>query len=152
MVLSTRHTWTDDELSRFEQRWPLGTRERLAFALLLYTGQRAGDIVNMRRSDLSGGMIRVVQQKTGIELSIPLHPALIAAIKATPAKGVTLVGDANGRPIKRATLTLLMRKALSWPGCPAVACRMAYARRSCVAWPKLDPQPRKSPRFPDIAH
>jgi integrase len=114
----TRHTWTDDELSRFEQRWPLGTRERLAFALLLYTGQRAGDIVKLRHSDFSGGMIRVVQQKTGIELSIPLHPALIAAIKATPAKGVTLVGDANGRPIKRATLTLLMRKAVELAGMP----------------------------------
>jgi integrase len=107
----TRHTWTDDELSQFEERWPLGTRERLAFALLLYTGQRAGDIVKMRRSDLSKGLIRVIQEKTGAELSIPLHPALIAAIKAAPAKGVTLIGDANGRPIKRATLTLLMKKA-----------------------------------------
>ena len=114
----TRHTWTDDELSRFERRWPLGTRERLAFALLLYTGQRVGDIVEMRRSDVSNGIIRVVQQKTGVELSIPLHPALFAAIKAAPAKGVTLIGDANGRPIKRATLTLLMRKAALSAGLP----------------------------------
>jgi integrase len=114
----TRHTWTDDELSRFEQRWPPGTRERHAFALLLYTGQRAGDIVKMRRSDLSNGMIRVVQQKTGIELSIPLHPALIAALKAVATKGVTLIGDASGRPIKRATLTLLMRKAVESAGLP----------------------------------
>lgn len=112
----TRHTWTDNELSQFEQRWPLGTRERLAFALLLYTGQRAGDIVKMRRSDLYDGMI--TQEKTSVELSIPLHPALIAAIKAAPAKGVTLIGDANGRPIKRATLTLLMRKAVKLAGLP----------------------------------
>jgi integrase len=103
----TRHTWTDDELSQFERRWPLGTRERLAFALLLYTGQRAGDVVKMRRSELSDGLIRVIQEKTGAELSIPLHPALVAAIKAASAKGVTLIGDANGRPIKRATLTLI---------------------------------------------
>src|SRR5208282_703897 len=105
----TRHTWTDDELAQFERRWPLGTRERLAFALLLYTGQRAGDIVKMRRSDIRDGLIRVIQQKTGAELSIPLHPALLAAIKAAPAKGVTLIGDASGRPIQRATLTLIMR-------------------------------------------
>ncbi len=115
----TRHTWMEDELSRFERRWPLGTRERLAFALLLYTGQRAGDIVKMRRSEVSDGLIRVVQQKTGTELSIPLHPALLAAIKAAPAKGVTLIGDANGRPIKRATLTLLMKKAVASAGLPA---------------------------------
>ncbi len=107
----TRHTWTDEELQRFEERWPLGTRERLAFALLLYTGQRIGDVVRMRRSDISDGIIRVIQTKTGAELSIPLHPALIAAIKAMPAKGMILIGDANGRPIQRATLTRLMRKA-----------------------------------------
>jgi hypothetical protein len=35
--LGTRHTWTDAELSAFETRWPLGTRERLAYALLLHT-------------------------------------------------------------------------------------------------------------------
>ena len=114
----TRHTWADDELSQFEQRWPLGTRERLAFALLLYTGQRGGDVVKMHRSDLHNGMIRVVQQKTGAELSIPVHPALLAAIKASPARGVTLIGDANGRPIQRATLTLLVRKAVAAAGLP----------------------------------
>jgi hypothetical protein len=31
----TRHTWTDDGLSQVERLWPLGTRERLASALLL---------------------------------------------------------------------------------------------------------------------
>ncbi len=114
----TRHSWTDNELLQFERRWPLGTRERLAFALLLYTGQRAGDIVKMRRSDRSDGMIRVIQEKTGAELSIPMHPELIAAIKAAPAKGVTLIGDAKGRPIKRATLTLLMKKAVELADLP----------------------------------
>jgi enterobacteria phage integrase len=114
----TRHTWTEHELSQYERRWPLGTRERLAFALSLYTGQRSGDIVKMRRSDVNGEMIRVVQEKTGAELSIPIHSELIAAIKAVAAKGVTLIGDSYGRPIKRATLTLLMRKAVEAAGLP----------------------------------
>jgi hypothetical protein len=35
----THHTWTDGELAAYECRWPLGTRERLAYALLLHTGQ-----------------------------------------------------------------------------------------------------------------
>lgn len=114
----SRHAWTDQELQSFERRWLLGTRERLAFALLLYTGQRAGDIVRMRRSDISDGMIKVIQGKTGAELSIPMHPALLAAIKAMPAKGMTLIGDASGRPIQRATLTRLMKKAAELAGLP----------------------------------
>jgi hypothetical protein len=69
----TRHTWTEAELAAFEHRWPLGTRERLAYALLLYTGQCSGDVVKMRRADISGGAIAVVQKKTGTALSIPIH-------------------------------------------------------------------------------
>ena len=45
--LGKHHTWADAELAAFEKRWPLGTRERLAYALLLYTAQRRGDVVRM---------------------------------------------------------------------------------------------------------
>jgi integrase len=61
----THHTWTDAELEQFEARWPLGTRQRLAYALLFYTGQRGGDVVRMSRKDISEGRIRIVQEKTG---------------------------------------------------------------------------------------
>jgi integrase len=117
--LGTRHTWTEGELAAFERRWPLGTRERLAYALLLYTAQRGGDVVKMRRADLSKGAISVVQQKTGTALSIPIHPELAAVLKAGPANGLNLIGDSSGRPIGRAALTLLIKRATSAAGLPA---------------------------------
>ena len=61
--LGTYHTWTDAEIAQFERRWPLGTRERLAFALFLYTGQRGGDVAKMLRADIVDGRIRVSQDK-----------------------------------------------------------------------------------------
>jgi integrase len=115
----TRHTWTDAELAAYERKWAVGTRERLAYALLLHTGQRCGDVVKMRRSDISDGAIAVVQQKTGTALSIPIHHELLAAIKAGPSNGLTLIGDKHGRPIARCTLTLLMRKAAEKAGLPS---------------------------------
>jgi hypothetical protein len=60
--LGTHHTWTDAEIAQFERRWRLGTRERLAFALLLYTAQRGGDVVRMVRGDIVDGRIRVSQE------------------------------------------------------------------------------------------
>ena len=105
--LGSHHTWTNEELAVYEARWPLGTRERLAFALLLYTGQRVGDVVRLKRSDISDGMIQLVQQKTGVPLSIPIHPALERAIRMGPAKGLYLVGDQNGRPIAAASIAEL---------------------------------------------
>jgi integrase len=117
--LGTRHTWTDDQIAAFENCWPLGTRERLAFALLLYTAQRGGDVVKMRRSDLKNGVIRIIQQKTGAEMAITIHPALTRALKAGPTNGLYLIGDPHGRPIKRATLTRLIGGAAKKAGLPS---------------------------------
>jgi integrase len=116
--IGTRHTWTDAELAAFEHRWALGTRERLVYAILLYTGQLGGDVVNMRRADISGNAIAVVQQKTGATLSIPIHAELAEALKAGPAKGLTLIGDRHGRPISRDALTELMKRAAKAAGLP----------------------------------
>jgi enterobacteria phage integrase len=131
------HTWTDAELKQFEDKWRLGTRQRLAYALLLYTGQRVGDVTRMGRADVSDGLIHVVQQKTGAELWVPIHPELQRAMKASPAKGLTLVGDANGRPLKRAALSALMRSAIREAGlptrCVAHGLRKASMRRLAEA-------------------
>jgi len=106
------HTWTDAELKQFEAKWRLGTRQRLAYALLLYTGQRVGDVVRMKRADISEAGIHVVQEKTGADLHVPIHPELAKAMKAYPAKGLTLIGDAAGRPLKRPALSAMMRAAI----------------------------------------
>jgi integrase len=120
--LGTFHTWTDQEIAVFEQRWPLGTRERLAFSLLLYTGQRGGDVCRMVRSDIVGGRIRVVQDKarkgTTNELMIPIHPALARALKAGPVVGTHhLITDSRGKPLS--ALTELIEAAVRKAGLPA---------------------------------
>ena len=131
------HTWTDAELRQFESKWRLGTRQRLAYALLLYTGQRVGDVAKMKRADIAGGLIHVEQQKTDVELWVPIHPDLQRALKAFPAQGLTLIGDASGRPIKRAALSALMRaaiKAASLPRrCVSHGLRKAAMRRLAEA-------------------
>ena len=37
--------WTEDEVERYQSRWPLGTKERVWLDVLLYTGMRRGDAV-----------------------------------------------------------------------------------------------------------
>jgi integrase len=131
--LSARHTWTERELSAFEARWPSGTRQRLAYTLLLYTGQRVGDVVRMRRQDIADGYVNVVQQKTGVALAIPIHPKLHEALKAGPTKGMTLVGDQYGRAITAPALTNMMKRAAKAAGlnrkCLPHGLRKALLRR-----------------------
>ncbi len=115
----THHTWTEGELKTFEVRWPLGTRERLAYALLLYTIQRVGDVAKMNRADIVDGELHVIQDKTGAELYLPILPELARAMKAYPAKGLTLIGTEDGRPLTRPALSHVMRDAIKAAGLPA---------------------------------
>ena len=41
------YTWTEQDISTFQAAHPIGTRAHLAFALLLYTGQRRSDVIRM---------------------------------------------------------------------------------------------------------
>lgn len=131
------HTWTDAELKQYETKWRLGTRQRLAYALLLYTGQRVGDVADMTRADVSDGAIHVVQEKTGAKVWVPIHPELTKAMKACPTKGLSLIGDPNGRPLKRPALSRLIRqarKAAELPSrCVAHGLRKAAMRRLAEA-------------------
>ena len=113
------HTWTDAELKQFETKWRLGTRERLAYSLLLYTAQRVGDVAKMNRADIADGMIYIEQEKTGAKVWVPIAPELAKAMKAYPAKGLTLIGKENGQPLKRAALSALMRSAIKQAGLPS---------------------------------
>jgi integrase len=117
--IGTHHTWTEQELTAYEAKWPVGTRQRLAYAALLWTSQRAGDVVRMRRPAPTTTTIDVVQQKTGAEVSIPIHSELWAAIKAGPSNGVFLIGDERGRPISRHSLTRIVKAAAKAAGLPA---------------------------------
>ncbi len=49
------HAWTLDEIEQFETKYPIGTKARLAFAILLYTGQRRSDIIRMGRQHVKNG-------------------------------------------------------------------------------------------------
>jgi integrase len=58
------HTWTVDEVGQFEARHPIGTKARLALALLLYLGVRRGDLVTLGRQHVKDGWLRMVPRKT----------------------------------------------------------------------------------------
>lgn len=131
--MGTRHTWTEDQLAAFETKWAIGTPERLTFATLLYSGQRGGDVVRMSRPNKGVKTIKVVQEKTGAELTLPIHPVWREIIDATPAKGLSLLGDDKGRPITRDVLTKRIKRAANAAGlpneCKAHGLRKALSRR-----------------------
>jgi integrase len=97
--------WTDHDIAKFEEKWPSGSRERLALYLLLYTGQRRSDVVTMGRQHISGGRISVTQQKTDARLQIKLHPALRKEIELAPRSGLALLQTQAAKPFSAAGFT-----------------------------------------------
>jgi integrase len=92
------HCWSEEEISQFEAHHPIGTKPRLALALLLYTAQRRSDVVRMGRQHVKDGVITVKQQKTGVPLEIPVHPHLQAVLDATASEHLTFLVTATGKP------------------------------------------------------
>lgn len=135
----TIHTWTDAELRAFESRWPLGTRQRTAYALALYTGQRRSDVARMTWADYDAvaGTIRLKQMKTGTELLIPVHPALREALEAWPRNHVAILANAEGRGTSIHGFGGFMADAIARAGLPARCVlhglRKAAARRLAEA-------------------
>ena len=90
-------TWQEEQIAQFEARWPLGTVQRLAFDLALYTAQRRSDVRIMGPQHVRNGEIRVVQFKTGTPLWIPIHPKLAASIAATKTNNLAFLIGEHGR-------------------------------------------------------
>ena len=134
------HSWTEEDISRFEQHHPIGTMARLAFALLIYSAQRRSDVIRFGPHTLKEGYLCFVQQKNRhrkpVTLEIPLHPDLSWIIEQTPRGDRTFLVNSLGRPFTEETFGNWFRKQCDAAGlshCSAHGLRKAAARRLAEA-------------------
>lgn len=129
------HTWSAEECAQFEAFHPIGTRERLAYELLLQVGHSRCDIVRMGRQHVRGGTLSLKRQKTGVAFDVPVMPLLQAAIDAMP-KGdhLTFLATSHGKPFTAAGFGNWFRDACNAAGlskhCRAHGLRKAAATRA----------------------
>jgi integrase len=96
------HIWTIDEVARFVERHGLGSKAVLALALLLFTGQRRGDVIKMGPQHVKDGFLRLRRGKNGEAGTVPVLPALQAVIKASEIGHLTYLVTAFGKPFSDA--------------------------------------------------
>jgi integrase len=94
--------WTEGDIAKFEEAHPIGSRARLAFALLLFTAQRRGDVIRLGRANLVDGRIKLKQSKTGAVLDLPVHPDLAVALRTAPVGAATFLVTGKGKPFTAA--------------------------------------------------
>jgi integrase len=131
------HDWTEEEIAQYRERWALGTVARLTMEVGFNTIQRLSDVwqigwQHVRRSP-EGPTVWVKQQKTGIEVEIPILPELSAALAATKTGDLQWLINEWGIPF--ASPDTLGNKVRDWcdaaglPQCSLHGLRKAGARR-----------------------
>ena len=97
--------WTIEQALKAEAELPL-PYARTVF-LARWTAQRRGDLCKMLWSDYQNGEIYVKQEKTGVELFIPVAPVLAQALDVwrQQSKGETILQQPDGSPINPASLS-----------------------------------------------
>jgi integrase len=126
------HTWSDAEVAQFQARHPVGSKARLAFELLLNTGQRRGDVVRMGWQHVQGDQIAVRQEKTDKPLLIPIDAPLTAALAALPRTNLNFLVTEFGKPFTSAGFGNWFRRRCNeagLPQCSAHGLRKAAATR-----------------------
>jgi integrase len=95
------YTWTIEDVQQFEKRHPIGTKARLALALLMFTGQRRSDVIRFGKQHVKGGKLIFTQWKgrnrKPKRLQLPILPALQRIIDASPCGELTFLINDLGR-------------------------------------------------------
>jgi integrase len=124
-------TWSEDDIAAFEAYYPIGSKPRLALALLLHTAQRRADVVMMGRQHIRGGVFSVRQQKTGRALSIPVSPALAEVLEATPCEHLTFLVTDRGQPFEPMAFTKWFRRCCDAAGLPKACSAHGLRKAAC---------------------
>lgn len=122
--------WTIDDVRRYEARWPSGTRERVWLHVLIYTGFRLGDACTVGRQHVRDGWFKMVAEKTGGTLEIPVLAPLAATLAHGQAGDLAFICNSYGRPFVKESFGNAFRDACRAAG---ITGKSAHGLRKALA-------------------
>lgn len=87
------HTWSVEEVQQFEKRHPIGTKARLALALLMFTGQRRSDVIRLGPKNVASGWLTFTQFKGRERKPKKLKLPMLAALQEVIGASAAIIGD-----------------------------------------------------------
>jgi integrase len=119
--------WSEEDVAAYEAKWPLGTRQRVWLAVLMYTGLRRGDAVRLGKQHVRDGVATIRTEKTGTDVHIPLLPPLLEALRAGPTSELAFICGITGKPMTKE----------SFGNAFSDACRQAGVKKSAHGLRKI---------------
>jgi integrase len=97
--------WTEEDVAKFEAKWPIGSMPRLALAIMMFTGVRRSDAVLLGPPMVEDGSITFTPQKTRRQkkvLTLPILDVLQHVLNETPHGLKTWLVHKRGEPFTAA--------------------------------------------------
>lgn len=134
-------TWSEDDIDRFFAYHRPGTVPHTVATLMLSTGAADADVVRLGWQNIRGDRLiyrrEKMRGKGGVEINIPILPALRKLLDALPRDRLTFLETEHGRPrVARQLSSHMARwtaKAGLPKGCTPHGLRKALARRLAEA-------------------
>ena len=115
----SRAAWSAEEIAQFEAYYPIGSAPRLAFALLLYTMQRRGDVIRLGPQHIRSGELlhqaakdrcrtHAAQIRPELPSSDRRHAMPASDIPDRRLRAAPFTGDYFSRAISRMVVTQLI--------------------------------------------
>jgi integrase len=122
--------WTENDVDRYQAKWPIGSKERVWLDMLLYTGLRRGDVVKLGRQHIRDGVATLRTEKTDQTVTIPILPVLARTLAAGPTADLAFICGDKGGPLTKESFGNVFKKACVAAGLPK---RSAHGVRKIAA-------------------
>lgn len=131
------YTWEEEDVQKFEQRWPIGTKQRLALALLMFVGTRRSDAVKLGPQHVRNSWFKFKPRKTknstGVIIELPVLEELADVLAASPLGDPAFLVTEKGKPFTANGFGNWFREACDeadLPQCSSHGLRKAGATRA----------------------
>lgn len=125
-------TWEEEDIAKFRAHWKVGTPQRIAMEILLYTGLRRSDAVRLGPQHIKDGRIVITARKTGVELSIPIHPEFRAVLDTITHDHLVFIATAYGAARSEFAFTNWIIQAAKDAGLPPHRSPHGLRKATCV--------------------
>jgi integrase len=110
--------WTDAEMAAFERRWPVGTKQRTAYELMLNAGTARVDVHRITWAQIDHESVDYTRHKSKVAVQIGIAASLRAALAKAPREHVTVINTEFGKPFTIDGFSGFMRDAMKAAGLP----------------------------------
>jgi integrase len=126
--------WTEADISKFRAHWGVGTPQRIAMEILLFTGLRRSDAVRIGQQHIQADRIvaKITKSQDQVEVSIPIHPEFRAVLETITHGHMNFITTVYGAARSEKAFTNWIIEAAKAANLPAHRSPHGLRKAACI--------------------